>query len=116
MIVEDEQYYHDLYSRMLKDTNYAIISVYDGEEALSTLERKKPDLIIIDMIMDMMTGDTLFLYLKGMPEYQDIPVIILSNQSSRSYKNLRKIDRNLAFLNKAFTKDRLIEEISAKIG
>ena len=117
MIVEDEPSYHDLYEMMLRDTDYGIVRAYDGDEALAKLEEKKPDLIIIDIILDMMTGDTLFLYLKSMPGYDDIPVIMASSLSSRSYRNLKKIDPDLVFLDKAIIrKERLVKEIKAKIG
>ena len=117
MVVDDEQPYHDLYEMMLRDTDYGIISAYDGDEALTKLDEKKPDLMIIDIILDMMTGDTLFLYLKSMPGYDDIPVIMVSNLSSHSYKYLREIDPDLVFLDKTYTtRERLIKEIKAKIG
>ncbi len=86
------------------------------QEVLSKLEQEKPDLIILDMILNMMNGDTFFLYLKSMPEYKDIPVIIISSQSKREYENLRDIDPNLMFLDKTVARERLIEEIKNKIG
>ncbi len=116
MIVEDDQVFHDLYTEMLEDTDYRLIHVYDGDEALPELEKEKPDLIILDMLMDIVTGDTFFLYLKGMPECADIPVIIISSQPKREYKNLRDIDTNLTFLDKTVTKEKLIDEIKARIG
>jgi CheY-like chemotaxis protein len=116
MIVEDEQCFHNLYKEMLEDTDYGITHAYDGDEALLKLEEKKPDLIILDMLLDMMTGDTFLLYLKGMPEHADIPVIVISSYYKREYKNLRDVDPDLVFLDKTVTRDRLIEEIRAKIG
>ncbi|HJO48154.1 MAG TPA: response regulator, partial [Candidatus Scalindua sp.] len=58
MIVEDEHAFHELYEKMLEDTNYELIRAYDGNEALSKLHEVKPDIIILDMLMDMMMGDT----------------------------------------------------------
>ncbi len=116
MVVEDDQIFHDLYTELLEDTNYKLILTYDGDEALARLEEEKPDLIILDMILDMMTGDTFFLYLKGMPEYADIPVIVVSNVSSKPYESLKEIDPNLTFLRKTYlTKERLLEEIDKKL-
>ena len=40
------------------------------------LDDNVPDLIILDMIMDMVTGDTFFLHLRGFQEFSDIPIII----------------------------------------
>jgi CheY-like chemotaxis protein len=116
MIVEDEQVFHDLYTEMLEDTDYEIIRAYDGDEALEKLEEEKPELIILDMLLDMVTGDTLFLYLKGMPDCVDIPIIILSSCNKRDYKNLLKMDPRIVFLDKTVTSERLIGEIKKKIG
>ena len=116
MVVDDDQVFHDLYTEMLEDTEYRLIHVYDGDEALAELEHEKPDLFILDIVMDMVTGDTVFLYLKSMPECEDIPVIIISSQPKREYKNLKDVDPNLIFLDKTVTKEKLIEEIKAKIG
>ncbi len=116
MVVEDEQIFHDLYEVMLENTGYGITSVYDGYEALSKLEEKKPDLIITDVVLNMTTGDTLFLYLKSMPEYADIPVIVVSSYPEHAYKNLKQVDQNLVYLEKAYlTKERLLEEIDKKL-
>ncbi len=116
MIVEDEQNFHDLYTAILEDTNYRLIHAYDGDEALAKLEENKPDLIILDILLDMMTGDTFFLYLNGLPEYADIPIIVVSSFPARDYKNLRQIDPNLVFIEKPYlTKKRLLEEMDKKL-
>jgi len=116
MIIDDDQIFHDLYTEMLEDTEYKFIHAYDGDEALLKLEDERPDLFILDILMDMVTGDTVFLYLKGMPEYADIPIIIISAQPKRSYKSLKDMDPNLTFLDKTVTNEKLIQEIKTKIG
>lgn len=116
MIIDDDQVFHDLYTEMLEDTDYRLIHAYDGDEALLKLDEEKPDLFILDLLMDMMTGDTVLLYLKSMPECEDIPIIVISGQPRRSYKNLKDVDPNLTFLDKTVTKEKLIQEIKAKIG
>jgi CheY-like chemotaxis protein len=116
MIVEDEQSFHDLYEIMLEDRDYEIIHTYDGDEALSKLAEKKPDLIILAILLDTMTGDTLFRYLKSMPEYTDISVIVVSNFSADAFKNLKELDPNIVFLEKAYlTKERLLKEVDYKL-
>jgi CheY-like chemotaxis protein len=116
MIVEDDSSFHELYTAMLEGTDYEIIRAYDGDEALEKLEDKKPDLIILDILLDMVTGDTFFLYLKGMPDCVDIPIIIVSNSNKRDYKNLMKMDPSIVFLDKSVTEEKLIGEIKKKIG
>ncbi len=116
MIVEDELDFHEFYTVMLKDTDYEKVRAYDADEALEKLEDKKPDLIILDILLDMVTGDTFFLYLKGMPDCADIPIIIVSNSNKRDVKNLLKMDPGIVFLDKTVASERLIGEIKKRIG
>ncbi len=116
MIVDDEQAFHDRYSEMLDGADYKIIRAYEGDEALSILGKKRPDLIITDITLNMMTGDTLFLYIKSMPDYKDIPVIMASDFSPQPYENLKMVDPDLVFLDKTFTKEELVKEVKARIG
>ncbi|MEK6766466.1 MAG: response regulator [Planctomycetota bacterium] len=116
MIVDNEQPFHDRYSEMLEGSDYEIIRAYEGDEALTILGEKRPDLIITDITLNMMTGDTLFLFIKSMPEYKDIPFIMASDFSPQPYENLKMFDPELVFLDKTFTRERLIGEVKAKIG
>lgn len=116
MIVEDNHIIHALYEIMLEGRDYEIIHTYDGYEALLKLEKKEPDLIILAILLDTMTGDTLFRYLKSMPEYADIPVIVVSDFSSNAFKSLKEVDPGLVFLEKTYlTKKRLLEEVDHKL-
>jgi CheY-like chemotaxis protein len=112
MIVEDLHAFHELYEKMLKGTNYEFVHAYDGIEALSKLHEKRPDIIILDMHMDVMMGDTFFLHLKSMPEFADIPVIIISTLPESEFKNLRELDPNLICIDKFdVTRQRLFSEL-----
>ncbi|MHC4270482.1 MAG: response regulator [Planctomycetota bacterium] len=117
MIVDDEREFQEIYTIMLEGRGYNLIYACDGDEAMQMLNDNIPDLIILDMTMDMVTGDTFFLHLKGFQEFSDIPVIISSSMPLKQFKNLKKIDPKLVYLNKAYlTKERLIEEVDKKLG
>ncbi len=112
LIVDDEKRFHEMYSMMLGDKDYDLTFAYDGDEAMQILWDNKPDLIILDMIMDMVTGDTFFLHLKGDDVHADIPVVIISSTPLKKYKSLKKIDPNLSYIDKAdLTKGKLLEVV-----
>ncbi len=116
MIVEDEQNFHTIYETILEDTDYRIIHACNVGEALSKLEEEKPDLIILDIVLNTMTGDTLFLHLKSVSEYADIPVVIISASSEKYHKTLRIIDPKLVYIEKScLTKERLLTEVEKKL-
>lgn len=116
MIIEDDQSFHDLYTELLEDTDYKITCTYDGEEAMEKLEGGKPDLIILDMLLDLMAGDTFFRLIRNMPEYVDIPIIVVSGYPEQAYVILKDMDKSLTFLNKTDIGEKLIEEINNRIG
>lgn len=115
LIVEDEKAFQDLYTVMLEGTDYNIVRAYDADQAMTKLEEQKPDLIILDILLDLVTGDSFFLHLKQAHEYAEIPVIIASSFSSITYKHLQEKDPELVFLEKPFTKETLLETIKAKL-
>ena len=116
MIVEDEEHFHDLYKEILEGNGYDIISVYDGDEAMEKVEQEKPDLIIMDMHLNLVTGDTFLLYLKGMPEHADTPVIIISAFSQKEYKSLMEVDPGLVYIEKSkLTEERFVAEVEKKL-
>jgi CheY-like chemotaxis protein len=116
LIVEDEHSFHDLYKEMLEGNGYDFISVYDGDEAMGKVEQEKPDLIITDMLLNMVTGDTFLLWLKGMPEYADVPVIIVSAYSRKDYISLEHINPNVVYLEKLnITEKILLKEVEREL-
>ncbi len=117
MIIDDEKDFQEIYAIMLEGRGYNLIYAYDGDEAMQMLNDNIPDLIILDMMMDMITGDTFFLHLKGFQEFSDIPVIIISSIPQKQYKSLAKLDKTLVYLNKSdLTKEILLEEVDKKLG
>ncbi len=116
MIIEDDQSFHNLYIELLDGTDYQITSVYDGGEAMEKLEEGKPDVIILDMLLDLMAGDTFFRLVRNIPEYVDIPIIVVSGYPENAYITLKDIDKSLTFINKTDVHEKLLEEIHNRIG
>lgn len=115
LIVEDEKDMHDLYTDIFEDTDYNIVRAYDGDEAFEKLKEHKPSIIILDIILDLVPGDTFFMYLKSAPEYSNIPVIVASSLSSSSFRNLKELDPDLVFIEKPFTSESLLKKIEEKL-
>ncbi len=116
MIINEDDRWYNLYAAMLENSDYETIHAHSGLQALAFLEKNKPDLIILDMFLKIVTGETFFLFTKSMPEYADIPFIIVSKGRTSTYNNLRHFDPDVIFLNRFVTRENLIEEIKEKIG
>ena len=123
MIVDNEQVFHDFYSEILKGTDYEVISAYDCYETLAKLRENQPDLMIIDdlIFMDIVlnitkAGDLHLKCIKSKSEYDYVPFMTTSDLILRSYKKFKKISSRFVFPDITFTREKIIEEINARIG
>jgi DNA-binding response OmpR family regulator len=78
LVVEDEPTTKALIQYKLKNSGYTVHSVSDGTEGLAFLEREVPDLIILDLMMPVMSGQEFLVELRRKEHNSDIPVIILT--------------------------------------
>ena len=79
LIVDDEPDVVGFVQSVLKVENYEVIVAYDGIAALDLAETEKPDLILLDLMMPMMSGYEVCEQIKANPLTQHIPVLFLSS-------------------------------------
>ena len=76
LIVEDEMNIVDIVRFNLQREGYATLEAYDGEAGLAPAREKKPDLILLDVVMPKMMGFDVCRALRA--EGDNVPVIILA--------------------------------------
>ena len=86
LLVEDDQSLREIYGIRLTAEGYEIVSAEDGEEALATAVREKPDLIISDVMMPKISGFDMLDILRSTPETKDIKVIMMTALSSEDQR------------------------------
>lgn len=115
MIVEDDEDLHVLYGLYLQGQDYNISRAFNGQEALALLEKERPDLIILDMIMPVMDGETFFTRLRTEKKITDIPVIIASVNDKIPQKMLN-LGNVHCILRKPFRIEALLQEIRSALS
>ena len=85
LIVDDDPDVRLFNSSVVQELGYLPIEAGDGEEGQQMVAREAPDLIILDVMMPLQSGIRLYRALKTDPAFADIPVIILSGISQRSF-------------------------------
>lgn len=75
-IVDDDAYIGDMLEELLLREGYGVLRAYSGTEALMLLEDRRPDLILLDLMLPGLNGEEVLPHLTG------IPVIVLSARAA----------------------------------
>jgi len=110
LVVEDEVYLCDLIADVLEAEGHTARKAANGREALVMVQARRPQIILLDLMMPVMDGWEFMSILKTRPEWSDIPVIIVT----AIYDAKRTQDETgaRAVLTKPFDIDQLTELVS----
>ena len=112
LLVDDEEGYRELISRVLTKAGYEVLQAADGLQALSLLEESKVDLVISDILMPALNGYALVARLRA--KWPTMPVILttgfLSQESAKSMMN-----GSVDFIPKPINAQTLIDMIHRRI-
>ena len=72
LIIEDDPHIGSLLEKALTREGYAVSRAYSGTEALLTLSVRRPDLVLLDLMLPGLSGEEV------LPAIRDIPVIVVS--------------------------------------
>lgn len=83
--VEDDPDTRTFVSTVLEENGYIPIMAVDGEEGMEKVKAERPDLIVLDILMPRKSGIKMYHELKTDPSFKDIPVVMLSAVSKRTF-------------------------------
>ncbi len=78
MVVDDDPDLVDILRATLEQREFNVMCAYSGSQALAGLEKQKPNLIVLDIMMPEMDGLEVLRRLKAAPETSSIPIILLT--------------------------------------
>lgn len=78
LYIEDEPELINLIKLILRRAGYEVIGATDGAEGLSRVRELKPDLVLLDLMLPVMSGWEVYWQMKADEELKDIPVIIVT--------------------------------------
>ena len=102
LIVDDSKNIRKLLSVILKNGKHAIIESGDGNEALEKARNERPDLILLDVIIPGKDGITVCREIKADKRTKDIPVIVITSDTSHETRQKAISSGAAAFITKPF--------------
>ena len=83
--VEDDADIRTFVTTVLEENGYIPIMAIDGAEGMEKVKKERPDLIILDILMPRESGIKMYHELKLDPSFKDIPIVMLSGVSKRTF-------------------------------
>ena len=78
LFAEDDAFLASILAVQLSK-NFEVVHVSNGEEVLSSIAKKRPDILILDLLMPVMDGFQVLEAISKDPAMKDVPKIVLSN-------------------------------------
>jgi two-component system alkaline phosphatase synthesis response regulator PhoP len=113
LVVEDEKDIVKMLDYNLKKEGFRTLSARDGEDALDLLNRERPDLVILDLMLPGMDGLEVCKTLKNNTKTASIPIIMLTAKSQESDKVIGLELGADDYVTKPFSPRELIARIKA---
>ena len=79
VIVEDDEFLSGIYQTKFAMEGFAVTVAANGEEGLKTIEKKMPDIVLLDILLPKLDGFAVLESLKKNAKTKNIPVILLTN-------------------------------------
>lgn len=115
LVVDDEEPIQELLKFNLEKEGYHVLIAGDGPEALEILEKKQPDLVVLDIMLPGMSGLEVCSELRRIPRFSDLPVIMLTAKGEEIDKVLGLEIGADDYITKPFSPRELIARIRARL-
>ena len=115
LIVEDEEAVRELEKFILEQYGYEVTEARDGLEGLAKAEFRKPDLILLDLMMPDVSGGRMFEEMRKHPATAGIPIVVVTGKPDAHEMFDDEIGEENVVM-KPFEADALIDRIKNHIG
>jgi len=103
-------------THIIESMGYEVISVNDGQSALETARKEKPDLLILDLMMPYLDGFGVLMRLYGDDPPFAAPSILMTAQDAQEYRDVAEALGAIRFVEKPFDMEKLTGAIREAIG
>ena len=113
LVVEDEAALVELLRYNLEEEGFRVSAAADGEAALAAVAEDKPDLIVLDLMLPLISGLEICRQLRRRPETRGLPIIMLTARGEESDR-IRGLDSGADdYVTKPFSPSELVARVRA---
>lgn len=120
MVVDDDPDFVEITRTILLTKGYKVVTAASGDEALTKVRADKPDLILLDIMMDtILDGVNVSQELRDDPELRQIPLVMVSSIASTEHAEMFPTGEYLhvdAWLSKPIQPKDLLKTVARFVG
>lgn len=109
LIVDDDIEINKMLTELLRRADYDVLCAFSGTEALLLLEKLRPDLILLDLMLPGLSGEEI------LPRLQGVPVIVLSAKAEVADKVALLLGGAADYMTKPFDTKELLARIEVQL-
>lgn len=115
-IIEDDQAISQMYRIKFEAEGYDVETAENGKLGLQLAESMRPDIILLDLMMPVMSGEEMLKKLRGTSWGKDIKVIILTNRGEQEIPPaVRELDVTALILKANMTPRQVAELVKSRL-
>ena len=103
-------------AQVMKDAGYNVRTAKDGLEALAIIEKRPPDIMLVDLEMPRMNGLELTSHIRGTENTKDVPVIMVTSRSTDKHRQMAAASGVDHYMIKPFSDDEILERVQSLLG
>jgi CheY-like chemotaxis protein len=117
LIVEDEQVFRLIYRGVLENAGFEVLEARDGSMGWAMIKEKKPDLVLLDLILPELSGYDVLRKVREDEETRNIPIIIFSVMGAdKDVQKALDLGANFYKIKGANSPSDILEQIDQLIG
>jgi len=116
LIVDDSPTEQHVIANMLENHGFDTVVASDGAEAITLAQSKRPDVILMDVVMKGMDGFRATRELSKDPTTASIPVVMVTTKDQESDKMWGLRQGAVDYLTKPFADDELVAAVQANLS
>ncbi len=113
LLIDDDQWMHRLINNYTRQWGFQLMSAFNPIDGIAAAIKEKPAIILLDIIMQDMTGDMVLKLFKGIEITRNIPIIIISGNLNSELLGNTYRDGAMDFISKPVNEHVLFEKLKA---
>ncbi len=116
-IIEDDQAISQMYRIKFEGEGYYVETAENGKLGLALIEKMRPDIVLLDLMMPVMNGEEMLAKLRKMPWGASVRVIVLTNRGEQEIPPaMRDLGVTALILKADMTPRQVAELVKAKLA